>query len=97
MSDKLACDCNRQGPPANPDGSIQDVVCQYDGGPWICEHRWRQIANMVRFHNAALGQPVSNWWDNGYQAIAFSRGNKAWIGINNENFAVTGTYNTGEL
>ena len=31
---------------------------------------------MVRFRNTAQGQPVQNWWDNGSNQIAFSRGNK---------------------
>lgn len=31
---------------------------------------------MARFRNAAAGQPVANWWDNGFNQIAFSRGNK---------------------
>lgn len=31
---------------------------------------------MVRFRNTAQGQPVQNWWDNGNNQIAFSRGNK---------------------
>jgi alpha-amylase len=50
-----------------------DLSC---GGGWICEHRWRQIYNMVRFRNTAEGQSVQNWWDNGNNQIAFSRGNK---------------------
>ena len=50
-----------------------DLSC---GGGWICEHRWRQIYNMVRFRNTAAGQSVQNWWDNGENQIAYSRGNK---------------------
>jgi alpha-amylase len=42
----------------------------------MCEHRWRQIYNMVRFRNTAGFQTVQNWWDNGNNQIAFSRGNK---------------------
>ena len=88
-------DYSDQGPPANADGSLQDVVCQFNGGPYVCEHRWRQIANMVKFHNVALGQTVTNWWDNGYHAISFSRGNKAFMAINNEDYAITRTWQTG--
>ena len=51
----------------------RDLSC---GGGWICEHRWRQIYNMARFRNTAAFQPVQNWWDNGNNQIAFSRGNK---------------------
>lgn len=81
------------GPPTDGGGSTKDVVCL--NGEWICEHRWRQMYNMVRFHNTAIGYPVSNWWDNGYQAISFSRGNKAFIAINNEDFSVTRSFDTG--
>ena len=41
---------------------------------------------MVRFHNVALGTPVLNWWDNGEHAISFSRGDKGFIVINNEDY-----------
>jgi hypothetical protein len=50
-----------------------DLSC---GGGWICEHRWRQIYNMVRFRNIAEFESVQNWWDNGNDQIAFSRGDK---------------------
>ena len=52
---------------------FSDNTC---GGGWICEHRWRQIFNMVKFRNAAAFQAVRNWWDNGNNQIAFSRGDK---------------------
>jgi hypothetical protein len=50
-----------------------DLTC---GNGWICEHRWRQIYNMARFRNTAESKPVQNWWDNGSNQIAFSRGDK---------------------
>ena len=41
-----------QGPPnlspsINPDGTC--------GNGWVCEHRWRQIFNMVAFMNVVAG------------------------------------------
>lgn len=75
------------GPPANTDWSIKDVPITSDGmcgGDWICEHRWRQINGMVQFRNMVNGQPVANAWDNGNNQIAFSRGNKGFIVMNNE-------------
>jgi len=39
---------------------------------------------MVKFHNAVVGTNVQNWWDNGNQRIAFSRGNRGFIAINNQ-------------
>ena len=62
------------GPPSTAGGVTRDVVCFSD---WICEHRWRQIFNMVDFHNAARDQRVTNWWDNGHQAGA-SNPYKRW-------------------
>ncbi|MEU9099510.1 alpha amylase C-terminal domain-containing protein [Streptomyces sp. NPDC048361] len=50
---------------------------------------------MVGWHNAAAGQTVANWWDTGGKAIAFSRGNAAWIAINNGSSALTQTFTTG--
>jgi len=52
------------GPPSSTAGVTDDVVCFT---LWVCEHRWRQVFNMVRFHSATLHQPVNNWWDNAYQ------------------------------
>ena len=75
-----------EGPPSFGE-SIADVPINGDGscgGGWACEHRWRQIANMVEFRNVANGQPVANWWDNGNHQIAFSRGNKAFYAVSNE-------------
>ncbi len=65
------------------------------GNGWICEHRWRQIYNMAKFRNVANGEQVRNWWDNGSNQIAFSRGNKAFIAINNDDYAMDVTLQTG--
>ncbi|CAF3818143.1 unnamed protein product [Rotaria sp. Silwood1] len=87
-----------QGPPSDGNGNTNDVVINADlscGGGWICEHRWRQIYNMVRFRNTAAFQPVQNWWDNGNNQIAFSRGNKAFIAINNDDYGLDQWLQTG--
>jgi len=85
------------GPP-NTDGNIIDVPINPDatcGGGWVCEHRWRQIFNMVRFRNVALGQPLNDWWDNNRNQIAFSRGDKGFIAINNDDYPISATIQTG--
>ncbi len=41
---------------------------------------------MVIFRNVVNGQPLSNWWDNGNNQIAFSRDNKGFIVINNDDW-----------
>ncbi|KAL1137765.1 hypothetical protein AAG570_009461 [Ranatra chinensis] len=77
-----------QGPPHNKDNSIAPVIRKPDmscGGGWICEHRWRQIYNMVGFNNAVKGTVVKNFWDNGNNQIAYCRGNKGFIAFNGEN------------
>ena len=50
---------------------------------------------MVGFRNVAGTSAVANWWDNAYHQIAFSRGNRAFIAINNEAFAMDVTLQTG--
>ncbi|MGW5422939.1 carbohydrate-binding module family 20 domain-containing protein [Streptomyces sp. NPDC003943] len=67
-------------------------ACYSDG--WKCQHAWREIASMVAFRNTARGQAVTNWWDNGNNAIAFGRGSKAYVAINHESAALTRTFQT---
>jgi alpha-amylase len=50
---------------------------------------------MVKFRNLVNGEAVKNWWDNGSNQIAFSRGNKGFIVINNEDFGMDVTLQTG--
>jgi len=84
------------GPPSTNE-NINDVPINADGtcgGGWICEHRWRQISNMVRFRNVVSGTTLSNWWDNGNNQIAFCRGDKGFIAINNDNSALSSSLQT---
>lgn len=86
------------GPP-NTNGVIHDVIRNDDltcnTNEWICEHRWRQIYNMVRFRNVASFEKMDNWWDNHFHSIAFSRGKKAFIAINNDDNPINETLKTG--
>ncbi|RCH69989.1 alpha-amylase [Streptomyces sp. SDr-06] len=84
---------NDDSPPADAGGHVTDTDCS--SGAWTCADRDQGIANMVGWHNAAKGQSVANWWDNGANAIAFSRGNAAWVTLNNSGAAVTQTFTTG--
>ena len=89
-----------ESPPADGNGNTKsptfgsDGSCEASSG-WVCEHRWRPIRNMVGFRNAAINQGVNNWWDNGGNQIAFSRGNKAFIIINNDGYGLTQSLQTG--
>ncbi|XP_054773707.2 alpha-amylase A-like [Lytechinus pictus] len=67
-----------QGPPGSGPTINGQGTC--DGG-WMCEHRWRQIRNMVGFSKQAGWEPVQNWWSNGNNQISFSRGNKAFFAM----------------
>ncbi|MEU1402469.1 alpha-amylase family protein [Streptomyces sp. NPDC005728] len=76
------------GPPNG--GTVN--ACWQDG--WKCQHAWPEIKSMVAFRNATRGQTVSNWWDNGNNAIAFGRGSKGYVAINHESSSLTRTYQT---
>jgi alpha-amylase len=82
-----------QGPPSAGGNAIATPAC--GTGTWECEQRWPAIAGMVGWHNAAGPAPVANWWTDGSNAIAFSRGSSAWVAINAESSPVTGTFSTG--
>jgi alpha-amylase len=71
---------------------ITDANC--DSG-WACTHRSIGVANLVDFHNYVAGAPVRNWYSDGVNLIAFSRGGKGWIAINNESTPQTHTFRTG--
>jgi len=83
-----------QGPPSDGSGRTTDTTCFTNR--WRCEQRWQVIANMVAFHNSVRGTAVVNWWDNGNDTIAFGRGDKGYLIVNDESFAVTGrSFQTG--
>ncbi|KAM6168615.1 pancreatic alpha-amylase isoform 3-T3 [Erethizon dorsatum] len=85
------------GPPNN-NGVTKEVTINPDttcGNDWVCEHRWRQIRNMVAFRNVADGQPFTNWWDNGSNQVAFGRGNRGFIVFNNDDWSLSSTLQTG--
>jgi len=87
------------GPASDANGWTLPVSCVNDWATaksqqWLCEHRDPTIANMVRFRKAVAGEPISAWWDNGANAIAFSRGVKGFVAINRETTALTQTVAT---
>lgn len=76
------------GPPSDAAGNTADADC--GSAAWQCEHDWLPIRNMVAFHNEVRGEPVVRWWDNGGDTIAFGRGGKGYVVLNDESSAVTG-------
>lgn len=76
------------GPPGG--GAVRE--CWQEG--WKCQHKWPEIKAMVGFRNAVRGAGVTDWWDNGYQAIAFGRGDRGYVAVNHEGFALTRSFQT---
>ncbi|MFI9490518.1 carbohydrate-binding module family 20 domain-containing protein [Streptomyces halstedii] len=77
---------------AGPPNGGQVNACYSDG--WKCQHAWTEISSMVGFRNAARGQGVTDWWDDGGDRIAFGRGSKAYVAINHEGSSLTRTFRT---
>lgn len=70
-------------PKLNHSLSFQDNTC---GNGWVCEHRWRQIYSMVMFRNVVADAPMTNWWDNGSNQIAFCRQGRGFVAFNNDSW-----------
>jgi alpha-amylase len=91
---------NSTGPPSDGSGNTLDLNCASSleaatTGQWVCEHRDPAIRTMVGFRRLVAGTDVNHWWDNGANAIAFSRGNRGFVAINRENTPVAATIATG--
>lgn len=83
-----------QGPPAAANGATNSVTCF--NGQWICEHRWREIANMVAFRDYTQDYfATTNWWSNGNNQIAFGRGGRGFVILNREGATLNRTFQTG--
>jgi alpha-amylase len=78
------------------DGGVSQPACfdQSIGG-WVCEHRFRPIGNMVGFRAATMATfAVTDWWDNGANQIAFGRGDRGFVVINQQSGALTRSFQT---
>ncbi|XP_053610127.1 alpha-amylase 4N-like isoform X2 [Plodia interpunctella] len=85
------------GPPMDNSGNIISPAINSDGtcgNGWVCEHRWRQIFQMVQFRNVAGTTGLNDWWDNGGNQIAFCRGGQAFIAFNLEYWALNQSLQT---
>ncbi|HEU0300526.1 MAG TPA: alpha-amylase family protein [Longimicrobium sp.] len=88
------------GPPSDAAGATGDVACAASLetaaiGQWVCEHRDPVIVRMLAFRRAVAGTDVGRWWDDGANAIAFSRGDRGFVAINRDAAAVAATVPTG--
>ena len=98
-----AFDCpsgNSMGPPSDANGWTTALTCASSLetatiGQWVCEHRDQSILRMASFRHVVAGTNINHWWDNGANAIAFSRGTKGFVAINNETGSLDTTITTG--
>jgi alpha-amylase len=88
------------GPPSDASGATTPVRCAASLetaaiGDWVCEHRDPVIRTMVRFRKLVAGTDVNRPWDNGGNAVAFSRGDRGFVAISREASALTANIPTG--
>jgi alpha-amylase len=83
---------NDDSPPADARGFITNTDCN---AGWVCVDRNKGVANMVGWHNYVGDSKLSNWTDDRVDLIAFSRGHRGWIALNNGATDKTMTFQTG--
>ncbi|MEJ6475175.1 alpha-amylase family protein [Pseudoalteromonas piscicida] len=82
------------GGPAIPVHQNGQLNC--NSQQWQCEHRRPMIAGAMQFRNHTTDDwTVTNWWDNGNNQIAFSRGNLGFVAINRESASFDQRLQTG--
>jgi alpha-amylase len=82
------------GPPLDGNGVSMLGACptafeNATVGQRTCEHRDPTVLRMVRFRRQTAGSDVRLLWDNGGNAVAFSRGTVGFVAINRESVSVT--------
>jgi alpha-amylase len=80
---------NSMGPPSDGNGWTLPLTCAASletatDGVWVCEHRDPSIRQMIGFRKLVAGSDVNHWWDDGANAIAFSRGALGFVAINRD-------------
>ena len=88
------------GPPSDASGATRPVACAASLetapiGTWVCEHRDPSVLRMVAFRREVAGTDVNHWWDDGANAIAFSRGARGFVAINRNAAPLSATIATG--
>ncbi|XP_052276417.1 alpha-amylase-like isoform X2 [Dreissena polymorpha] len=96
MSSYYFGDNNDLGPPHYANFTTKGVPFKADescGFDWVCEHRWKSIANMVAFRNTVVGTNKENNFHTSDQ-VAFSRGHKGFFAMA-KNGTMNATLQTG--
>lgn len=73
-----------QGPPSvsvhKEDGDLRCGEFQ----PWVCEHRWAGIANMVAWRHTASDNPITHFTALSEDTVSFCRGSVACVAFNRQ-------------
>lgn len=78
-----------EGPPMDENEKILSVTSDDTGAcenGWICEHRWQQIVEMVKFRVNVYGTTISKWIIFEPGTVGFCREDKGFIAFSNNNF-----------
>ena len=92
---------NSMGPPSDANGwTLTPITCAASWATaaddqFLCQHRDPYILRMVAFRKYVAGTDENHWWDDGANAIAFSRGTLGFVAISREDTAVAATVATG--
>ncbi|GEM_PF-190541 len=92
------------GPPSDTNGNTNGVECftprsgNWDNvgasGGWMCEHRWRQIANMVGWRNAVNDCWKVTDWQSEPGTLAFGRCGNGFVAVNQQGSQINRWYQT---
>ena len=87
---------NRDAGAPQTDGRVDDVACAEPAedpadGAWLCQHR--DVAGLAEWAAVVGDAPVENLWREGY-AVAFDRGDRGLIAVNDTSTPVTATLTT---
>lgn len=89
------------GPVQDAQGKVLDARCGTTPGPtaqvadgdWVCQHRWPEVAGMVAWRGVVGDAPVVDRWGQG-DAVAFGRGERGFVVVNNGESPLTTTLTT---
>ncbi len=85
-------DTDQNAPAASPyDGDGNPIIM----GAWDFVHRWPSIAPVVAFRSAVSGEPMVNIVSGSKNHLAFGRGAKGFVAINDDAAPWTQSFQTG--
>lgn len=74
--------------------SDKDAGPPSGSGGWTNQHAKQAVTGMVGFRNAVGSAELTDWWDNGGGAVAFGRGGKGFVALNNGDSELHRTFAT---